>query len=245
MMIQSLWVGPRLSAMERLSIESFLAHGHRYRLFVYDDVQDVPEGAELADANEILPASRLFLYRDFATYSGFSNFFRYELLHARGGWWVDTDMICLRPFDVEDEYLFATEPKRGQALVTSGVIKAPRGSEAMRFAAAICAAKDPERLAWGEIGPRLVAETVERFGLQRFVAAPDAFCPLGYGEWERVLDPQPPAIPPASFAVHLWNEMWRRAGRSKDARYDEGSLFEQLKARYSRGTVPGRAKSHG
>lgn len=231
-MIQSLWVGPRLSAMEQLSIESFLANGHRYRLFVYGDVEGVPDGCELADASEILPASRLFLYRDFATYSGFSNAFRYELLFARGGWWADTDMICLRPFAMDTEYVFATEPKCGASLITSGVIKAPRGSEAMRFAAETCAAKDPERLAWGEIGPRLVAETVERFALQRFVAPPEAFCPLGYGDWERVLDPQPPLIPATSFAVHLWNEMWRRAGKSKDARYDEGSLYERLRARY-------------
>lgn len=236
-MIQSLWVGPRLSTMERLSIESFLAHGHRYTLFVYGEVENVPDGTELADANEILPSSRLFLYRDYATYSGFSNAFRYELLHARGGWWADTDMICLRPFDFDAEYVFATEPKRGTALITSGVIKAPRASESMRFAAETCASKDPERLAWGEIGPRLVAETVARFELERFVVAPEVFCPLGYGEWERVLDPQPPALPESAFAVHLWNEMWRRAGRNKDEVYDAGSLYERLKARYSRGTT--------
>ena len=31
-------------------------------------------------------------------------------------------------------------------------------------------------------------------------------------------------------AVHFWNEMWRRGGRDKDARYPPDCLFERLKA---------------
>src|SRR5258706_6206464 len=37
--IQGLWIGPTLSQMEQLSIASFLANGHEYHLFVYDDVK--------------------------------------------------------------------------------------------------------------------------------------------------------------------------------------------------------------
>ena len=43
-------------------------------------------------------ASDIFRYRDNGSYAGFANFFRYELLRKRGGWWVDLDTICLRPF---------------------------------------------------------------------------------------------------------------------------------------------------
>jgi hypothetical protein len=34
------------------------------------------------------------------------------------------------------------------------------------------------------------------------------------------------------YAVHLWNEMWRRNQRDKDETYDPGCLYEQLKRRY-------------
>ncbi len=36
--IHSLWIGTQLSTMEQLSISSFLKNGHRFHLYVYDDV---------------------------------------------------------------------------------------------------------------------------------------------------------------------------------------------------------------
>ena len=85
--------------MEQLSIASFLQNGHEYHLYVYDAVRNVPARAVIKDANEVLPASRIFQYKDQASYAGFANFFRYKLLLEHGGWWVDTDVICLKAFD--------------------------------------------------------------------------------------------------------------------------------------------------
>ena len=61
--IQSLWIGSSLSAMEQLGIASHIAHGHEFHLYVYDAIQNVPRGATLKDAAEILPASRIFMYQ--------------------------------------------------------------------------------------------------------------------------------------------------------------------------------------
>ena len=47
---------------------------------------------------------------DSGSLAAFSNLFRYKLLLERGGWWVDTDVICLRPFRVRDELVIASEP---------------------------------------------------------------------------------------------------------------------------------------
>ncbi len=35
----------------------------------------------------------------------FANFFRYKLLLEKGGWFVDSDTICMRPFDFDNEYV--------------------------------------------------------------------------------------------------------------------------------------------
>lgn len=35
-------------------------------------------------------------------------------------------------------------------------------------------------------------------------------------------------FPDDSHAVHLWNEMWRRAGFAKDDRYDPAYLYERM-----------------
>jgi len=58
--IQSLWIGERLSKIELLSIQSFLAHGHEYHLYVYADVGDVPSGVILKDAATVIPGDCIF-----------------------------------------------------------------------------------------------------------------------------------------------------------------------------------------
>ncbi len=79
------------------------------------------------------PSSRIFKYTGYDTYAGFSNFFRYKLLLDRGGWWVDADTICLRPFDFREPFVFASVmiPAGSDGgcvpAVAPGIIKAPRG----------------------------------------------------------------------------------------------------------------------
>lgn len=228
--IQSLWIGPRLSTMERLSVFSFLDQGHEYHLYTYEDVAEIPRGAVVRDAREILPASAIFQYADYETYSGFSNFFRYKLLIERGGWWVDTDVVCLKRFAFDSDHVFASETFRGRQYVSSAVIKAPPESRAIAFAWRVCESKKPAELEWGETGPRLVQAAVDHCQLQRHVQPPEVFCPIDYSQWERLLDPGDEfELGPSSCAVHLWHEMWRRAGRDKDADYDSGCLYERLK----------------
>ena len=38
--------------------------------------------------------------------------------------------------------------------------------------------------------------------------------------------------PSENYAVHLYNEVWRRNGCNKNAIYEQGCLYEQLKQRY-------------
>ena len=231
--IQGLWVGPELSVMEQLSVASFLKHGHEYHLYVYDQVKNVPAGAIIKDGNQILPASRIFQYKDHATYAGFSNFFRYKLLLERGGWWVDTDTVCLKPFDFTEQYVFSSEFAQGQEFINSGICKAPAGSPAMAYAWDVCDKKDPTKLVWGETGPRLMAAAVREFSLERFKQPPEVFCPLGYADWHKVLEPNADVkLSERSFAIHLWNERWRAAGQDKNATYPRDCFYEQLKQKY-------------
>jgi mannosyltransferase OCH1-like enzyme len=232
--IQGLWVGPRLSTMERLSIASFLHHGHDYHLFTYGEVEGLPDGAVREDARAVLPESMIFQYREVPSYAGFSNYFRYKLLLDRGGWWADSDTICLRPFDWDEPYIFASEPTRdGREVSSLAALKAPAGSEAMAYAWDTCRARDPKELAWGETGPRLIGQTITRFGLERYRQPARTFCPVPFHDWQRLIDPTATWDHDQSTrAVHLWNEMWRRGGSDKDQVYPPGCLFEELKRTY-------------
>lgn len=232
--IQGLWIGPALSVMERLSIASFLANGHEYHLYVYDDVKGIPVGAAVKDAGAILPATMVFQYRDFKSFAGFSNFFRYKLLLEKGGWWADADIVCLKPFDFHEEHVFSSELMHGGAeVINAGVIKSPAGSRAMAFAWETCAAKDTGQIVWGETGPKLVAEAVRRFLLEGHVKPPGVFCPVPLFEFEKIVEPGASwAFDEATRAVHLWHEAWRRVGLDKDREYHTDCLYEKLKRRF-------------
>ena len=121
--IQGLWLGNRLGLIEQLSIRSFLAHGHPYHLYTYEDVADVPAGTKIMDGNEILPSSELYRgqHRGWAP---FSDWFRWELLLRRGGYWMDLDMVCLRPLDFAEPVVLGWQ---SAGSVCGAVVKVPPG----------------------------------------------------------------------------------------------------------------------
>jgi hypothetical protein len=233
--IQGLWVGNRLSLMEQLSIRSFQANGHSYHLYAYEEIQGVPEGTVIQDANQILPSSKIFRYTEHDSVAGFANFFRYKLLLERGGWFVDTDLVCLKPFDFADPYVISAQDNQyltGEE-VCVGAIKAPRASGFAAHAWAVCQRQDTSQLRWGQTGPELARAAVEKFGLQPYVTSAAAFCPVPFKTWSDLLDGDKLwNFGENTFAVHLWNELWRRERRDKNAVYHENCLYERLKRQY-------------
>lgn len=231
--IQSLWIGDQLSVMEQLCISSFLRNGHSFHLYVYQETAGVPPGTVVLDGNDILPASRIFTYKEHNTYAGFANFFRYRLLFEKGGWFVDADTVCLRPFRFRSKYVFSSEGINGRQLVNVGAIKVPPGSPIMRHAWETCECLNTSELKWSQCGPALLGAAVEAYSLARYVKPWDVFCPVHFSVWEKVLDPNICwTLDNQSYAIHLWNELWRRSGQDKNARYPADCLYEQLKRRY-------------
>jgi hypothetical protein len=237
-LMQGLWIGGALSNMERLSINSFLKNGHPYDLYTYGPVEGVPEGATVRDANEIIPWSEVFLNR--GGYSTFSDFFRWKLIHDRGGWWVDTDAVCLRPFDFAAEYVFfGGKGKPGSDdCVTSGLFKAPAGSSFTDYGWCVCEDTDPQTMAWGECGPPLITEAVEFFDLQHRILPGKLVFPIFYTHAVREFTQRReyPKIHSAevfgdAYSVHLFNEMWRLAGADKNGFYP-GSIYQTLQERF-------------
>jgi hypothetical protein len=232
--INSLWIGP-LSTLERLCMASHLKHGHEYHLWVYEPLE-APEGVILEDANEILPKSEIFCYsgpkeEGGGSVSAFSNLFRYKLLSERQEWWCDTDVVCLRPF--EFDYAVATEElPRGAVSPTTCVIRVPK--DVALFCYEVACAKDLTNLRWGEIGPELYGKCAEVYGLS-YRKTPATFCPIHWWDIGKLF--LPTEITEESYAVHLWNEVWRRDGLDKDGAYRSGCLYERLKGKYLKNAI--------
>ena len=257
--IQGIWVGDELSLMEQLSIRSFLSNGHEYHLYVYQDVKNIPEGTVIKDGNEILSKDMIYTYMNDAaagSLSAFSNNFRFELLYKRGGYYVDTDVICLKKFDFDDEIIIPMQvrPRKpnnggpdGSAVITSFVLKFPKGSEVMRYAADRChrLRKDviEGKISWG-LGPSTVEDFTRKYDLHDKTKPPSTFSPFHFEEiLDRMLLPcnvDLLDLRRKSYGIHLFHEIWRREKIDKNKRYDPRSLYEQFKLLYdaSSPTVP-------
>jgi hypothetical protein len=236
--IQSLWIGKKLSVMEKLCISSFITHGHPFHLYIYDEVMGIPAGTIVKDASKILLPEKIFKYKDHDSYAGFANLFRYKLLLEEGNYWVDTDMVCLRPFQHNTDYVFASErvpSKTSVKLIQANncLIKAPSGSAIMEYCYQKSSRKDFGTLEWGETGPRLLTEAITMMKMQNYVAKPKIFCPVNWWDWNQFLDGliDDRALTD-SHAVHLWNEMWRRNQVDKSGTFNVNSIYEQLKQTY-------------
>jgi hypothetical protein len=238
-----LWVGPRLSTMERLSIASFLASGHPVHLYTYERVAGVPPGATLCDAREIVDRCGVFANPagfGEGSFAAFSDLFRYKLLLDRGGIWCDTDIVCLRPlhFTARMPYAIASErvpPRAGVAphavQLNACFVKAPAGSAVMRECYETCVAADKAALRWGDIGPSLATRKFREHGLATHALLPDIVCPVDWWDAKKLVTEPLPAIA-HGHALHLWNEMWRNQRLDKDGRHAPASAYETLKQRY-------------
>lgn len=220
--VQGLWIGDSLSTVEKVCILSFIKHGHEFHLYTYNKVKNVPDNCIIKDANEILPENEIFYYDTTQSLSGkrtpaaFSNIFRYKLLYDKGGYWIDMDMICFKPFNFKEEYVFSSELSPDGEVINCGVMKCPKGSDFANYCYNICNNKDKSKIKWGEIGPSLTKESVYKYDLEKYVKSWDTFCPIDYKSINKFVNGNCFQIDKKWYSVHLWNELWRKNNINKD-----------------------------
>ena len=262
--VQGLWIGGRLTELERLCIRSFCANGHEFHLYRYDDLGQLPKvgGLRLMDGEDILPRAAIFRGRKDGSFMFFADHFRFELLRQRGGWWVDMDIVCMRPLDIAEDVAFVRDARPNHIL--SGVLKFPRGHF---FAAAIADAcaninriqpwdslrvmrkKTKRRLlfwrdsrrhisAYDAAGMRGLFLAVRHFGMEKYA--------LPVSSWLLPGNPQAHKFVeslgrdwnavlcgmPQLRFIHLDNRGFSLSAINKDGGYPADCLYEVLKRRY-------------
>lgn len=213
--VQTLWISEYLGEHQRFCLQSFLDQGHAVHLYSYGHVDNVPAGVQRMDAGAILDYSTVFkdLYQSYAT---FSDWFRIKLLYDVGGWWVDSDMLCIQPFIIDWPYVFATEIEKlkdGETThICNCVIKMPKGnamaaSILVRIEEAL-ASRKPTEIRWTEIGAQYMAKEIIAKDLFDYVVAAEVFCPFDYSSFKRVFTEGNTILSEMTYGVHLWNKMW-------------------------------------
>lgn len=141
-------------------------------------------------AEDVLPESKVFRYEKGAFtghLSGFSDWFRYELLLERGGWWADTDIICLRPFTSSQRFVFASGWEPGyDGYVNNNVIFAGEPGERIFADAAAECRRIGRRAEHCETGPVLLHRLVGEYDFSHFVSAPHVFNPVHYADVDKL-----------------------------------------------------------
>jgi hypothetical protein len=234
--IHALWVGGKLGDLSRCCLTSFLMRGHQVRLHAYEEIKDVPQGVTIADANEIVPSSKIIRHRKTGSYALFSDFFRYQLLSQVPGIYVDCDVYCLRPIEIPDAgYLLGLEDDHQ---VNGAVLALPQNSHLLKRL--LDASLDPffvppwykcskqKRLKvkkvlgfgksiadmpWGVIGPDAITYFLKELDLLEYASPIDIFYPVHYRCINKLLDGGlnvEDVTTHRTLAVHLYNEMLKR-----------------------------------
>ena len=236
--INSFWSGP-ITNMERLCIKSYIDHGHEFHLFSYEPLVGLPVGTVLEDANRIVSYEQM---QNFATPQQFSDHFRYVLLFKKGGWYMDMDTVCLRPFDFKEEYVFALVPTT-RVFIYNGFLKVPPSSDLMAYCVERTSYMNKETLGkmnFQELGPPLITQAIFDLELEKYIVSGDIFDPVHWDRAEQIIDPTSVWDLSKSYCVHLFHAMWNNGHEATqysvspdtNGTYSRDCLYERLKRRY-------------
>ena len=250
--VQSLWVGDRLSRMEHYSIKSFLTLGFEYHLYVYNHVKNIPRGyknLKVKDAGKIMSQKEIFDVKK--TFLPFSDIWRYKMLYEKGNYWVDLDMIAVKMFDFKEDYVFSSErtiqkgayASQSPMVANIGVLKAPKGSPFYLEAYEKCSEynkrnKNEDKLKY----MKMLKELIKKHNMGKYVKEPKMFCNLdwwhakeAFEKYDRFPTKYGVIPPPLSsnfngpYTVHFWRDKVKNVnGYDLDAHYDPECLWEKM-----------------
>lgn len=250
--INGVWCGVELTNLEKLSIRSFLSNGHEFHLYTtHPDCRGIPEGTVVHATSEVVPEDA---HTWFTGPNHFSDYFRSHLICKKGGWYVDVDIVCLKPFDFPEPYVLLCESPDGgvsslldPAYLTGCLFKAPAEAPFLQNIVNEIESRNPQKgcdltriignINAG-IGPGLFRKWVPKAGLQDYYRDSAVFDAIGCLDGKQyvrfVSGGQSWSFPEKSRAIHLRCSYWQHGnlGLNPNKNYPEDSLYEQLKKKY-------------
>ncbi len=234
--VASLWIGGKLSFLEQVCLKSFVDHGHRTILYTYGEVKGVPDGVEVLEANLIFPNENYIRHKSSGSPAIHADAFRYRMIELQNVIWVDADMLCMKPWDFKDQWVFGWE--KPDQLVCNAVLGLPRFSKTLSKLNDLCTSEYPippwakpeekarleaardagnpvhvSELEWGVWGPAALTHFLFETGEIQHVLPQQAFFPISF-KYRRdllapgqVIDDQ---LGEGCYSVHLWNRRLRR-----------------------------------
>lgn len=223
-----------LPDMVIVSIKSFLAQGHPVVLWTYHrSITNPVEGMVWEDAGKIITRAQFNRWKPHNNkydrtdklkkiphIAQFSDLFRIELLHKHGGWWSDSDLVCMRPFPTPRKkdrgVIFASQPCKltGTRIWKAGMVAGGRFSNA-----AIYCEKDHPLMPkiadklrsrfkekWFSSFVVLMIDTydiIEEEGYEESCRKPHDFVPIPWWPCKYLVDKEPPKKSQTSYGYRV------------------------------------------
>ena len=232
---RSFWHVPPLGPYQLLCLRSFASRATCVEVFSYDPDFVVPEWVIRRDAREIFPTEKVLRYQTVRFGCGspalHANLFRYMMLHELGGWWIDLDVILMQPMLPDDEIFFARQGELSTR-VGNSVLRFPTKHPLIAEAIACSEIVGENASEWGQTGPILLTELIERHELAGLCKPYNSAYPIPWFEIDALFDParcneMRERCSGATF-LHLFNEVWRGSGIPRDLGPPVGSFIDQL-----------------
>ena len=246
--IHCFWSDTPLNEMSYLSLQSMIRQGHPVKLYTYDDAAImqalVPPGVMVADAGSVVPVSTYQHASVRSEVRYFSDIFRYAVLHQFGGWWLDADMVLVKPLDFASEHVFSTQwsgVEHGH-VCAGGVMRAPKGSLHMGNLHALSLRRllAEGRVDYGAVGPLLLSEYLllsDDEKLSSSILPPTAFNAIDCCEVDLLVSEGRDGFEilsdPRVTGVHLWGKMWAEQGLRLDTVPDKSVAGYLKKLQYA------------
>lgn len=249
--VNSFWYGSPITTIGELCIESFIKNGFEFHLWSYDPNIKVPNGCIVKDANEILDESLIFRLTQGnakGSVAPFSDWFRFKLLYEQGGTWVDMDMVCLQPFEIQPNSICGEEDGR----ISMGIISLEKGhpmaKEMVDCYTNPCVGKQydtffrlikkkelsslplqrqREQMPWGFLGNDVLNLIYKNYNFN--VLSTHDFYPIKCEKfYEIFLGNNDLNILGDAKCIHLWGEIIRFVKLKIDKNYNKNTLFGKL-----------------
>jgi hypothetical protein len=180
------------------------------------------------------------------------------MLYKKGGWWVDTDTVCLKPLEFDWDCVIIAEIMPNNSLVGLETYFKPHDfamiNNGMKVgipfvSSAYLKFKDSEvdsvilewiidkcldiflewdTMPWATLTPTMVWKAVQHFRLP--VLPAEELAPVPGYLTKKFVEADYPL--PDSSAIHLWHSGWSKLGIDTEGSHPPTCIYERLKAKY-------------
>jgi mannosyltransferase OCH1-like enzyme len=213
--VNGFWYGPELGELEKLCIDSWIKNGYEFYLWVYDLDIEVPDKVVIANANHIVSFTEYFTYSEGhsrGTPVAFSNLFRAQLLYQRGGLYIDLDVLCLKPYEFNEQFVFSEQMDSGwdYHVATCILYSENKGERIFEDWSDWIITKKNKTITHGDLGPNLFTKLITLYNLKEYVLPKEYFCPVDWQSYKDILE-----YKPDSYGLHLYRSLWNQKDLKK------------------------------